>query len=98
MPPKAKARGVAAKAPAKAAFAGKAKAQSAGLLMGRAGPQGMLPPSGPVPVATRRWAHNGWDADYYDNKVALAAPGELVEPQFKMLTMPPDDPWRPCFR
>ena len=21
----------------------------------------------------------GWDADYYDNEVALAAPGELIE-------------------
>ena len=27
----------------------------------------------------RRWVHCGWDADYYDNEVALAAPGELVE-------------------
>ena len=80
MPPKAKARGMAAKAKAKAAFAGKAKAQSAGLAKGRgAGPQGTLPPSGPAPVATRRWVHCGWDADYYDNEVALAAPGELVE-------------------
>ena len=80
MPPKAKAKGVAAKAQAKAAFAGKAKAQSAGLGKGGgAGPQGTLRPSGPAPVATRRWVHCGWDADYYDNEVALAAPGELVE-------------------
>ena len=80
MPPEAKAKGVAAKAMAKAAFAGKAKAQSAGLVQGRgAGPQGTLPPSGPAPVATRRWVHCGWDADYYDNEVALAAPGELIE-------------------
>ena len=69
MPPKAKAKGVAAKAKAKAAFAGKAKAQSAGLAKGRgAGPQGTLPPSGPAPVATRRWVHCGWDADYAAGK------------------------------
>ena len=41
---------------AKAAFAGKAKAQSAGLSKGRgAAPQGTLRPSEPAPVATRRW-------------------------------------------
>ena len=79
MAPKAPARGVAAHAEARAALAGRAKAQSAGLLKGQAGPQGMLAPSGPVPVATRRWVHCGWDADYYDDEVALAAPGELVE-------------------
>ena len=28
---------------------------------------------------TRRGVHCSWDADYYDNEVALAAPGELVE-------------------
>ena len=38
MPPKAKARGMAAKAKAKAAFAGKAKAQSAGLTKGTDSP------------------------------------------------------------
>ena len=56
MPPKARAKGVAAKAMATAAFAGKAtKAQSAGLAKGRgAGSQGTLPPAGPAPVATRR--------------------------------------------
>ena len=80
MPPEAIANGVAAAALAKAAFAGKAKAQSAGLETGSGtGPQGTLPPSGPAPVATRRWVHCGWDADYYDDEVALAAPGELVE-------------------
>ena len=80
MPPKAKAKGVAAKARAKAAFAGKAKAQSAGLGKGGgAGPQGTLLPAGPAPEATRRWVHCGWDADYYDKEVALAAPGELIE-------------------
>ena len=69
MPPEAKAKGVAAKALAKAAFAGKAKAQSAGLVQGRgAGPQGTLPPSGPAPVATRRWVHCAWDADYYRSR------------------------------
>ena len=56
MPPEAIANGVAAAALAKAAFAGKAKAQSAGLETGSGtGPQGALPPSGPAPVATRRW-------------------------------------------
>ena len=60
MPPKAKAKGVAAKAKAKAAFAGKAKAQSAGLGKGGGAlPQGTLRPSGPAPVATRRWVHCG---------------------------------------
>ena len=53
MPPEARAKGVAAKAFAKAAFAGKAMAQSAGLAKGRgAGPQGTLRPSEPAPVAT----------------------------------------------
>ena len=42
-------------------------------------PQGALPPSGPVPETTRRWVHCGLDADYYDDEVALAAPGELIE-------------------
>ena len=56
MPPEARAKGVAAKALAKAAFAVKAKAQSAGLAKGRgAGPQGTLRPSEPAPVATRRY-------------------------------------------
>ena len=71
MPPKAKATGVAALAEARAAFAGKARPQSAGLSTRGTEPQGTLPPSGPAPVATRRWIRGGWDADYYyDNKNA----------------------------
>ena len=71
MPPKAKATGVAALAEARAAFAGKARPQSAGLSTRGAEPQDTLPPSGPAPVATRRWIRGGWDADYYyDNKNA----------------------------
>ena len=73
----AKAEGVAAKAKAKAAGAGKAMAPAEGLGKGGgAMPQGTLRPSGPPPVATRTWVHCGWDADNYDNEVALAAPGK----------------------
>ena len=71
---------MAAKAEAKATLAGKAEAQSAGRGMGGGvGPQGTLRPAKPAPEATRRWVHCGWDADYYDKAVALAAPGELIE-------------------
>ena len=76
MPPKAKAKGAAAKAKAKAAAAGKAKARAKGLGKGGvAGPKGALLPLEPPPAATRRWVHCGWGADFYDNEVALAAPG-----------------------
>ena len=30
-------------------------------------------------MATRRWVRCSWDGGYYDNEVALAAPGELVK-------------------
>ena len=80
MPPKAKAKGAAAKAKAKAAAAGKAKARAKGLgKCGGAWPKGGPQPPGPPPVATRRWVHCGWDADFYDNEVALAVPGEMIE-------------------
>ena len=81
MPPKAKAKGAAAKAKAKAAAAGKAKARAKAMAKGRGAlPKlGALGPFGPPPVATRRWIQCGWDADFYDNEVALAVPGELIE-------------------
>ena len=80
MPPKARAKGVAVKAKAKTASAGKAEAQAKGLGKGGgAVPKGALRPPGPPPVATRRWAHCGWDGDFYDNEIALAVPGELIE-------------------
>ena len=80
MPPKAKAKGAAARAKAKTAAAGKAKARAKGLGKGgEAVPEGALLPPGPQPVAARRCVHCGWDADFYDHKVALAVPGELIE-------------------
>ena len=81
MPPKAKARGAAAKAKAKAVAAGKAKARAKAMAKGGGAlPKlGALRSVGPPPVATRRWVQCGWDADFYDNEVALAVPGELIE-------------------
>ena len=80
MPPKAKAKGSAAQAKADAAAAGKVKAQARGLDKGRGAlPQGALQPPRPPPVATERWVRCSWDADYYDNEAALAAPDELTE-------------------
>ena len=77
MPPKAKATGVAALTEARAAFAGKARPRSTGLTWRGAEPPGTLPPSGPAPVATRRWICGGWDADYYyDNKIGRQHPSE----------------------
>ena len=79
-PPKAKAKGAAAEAKAKATAAGKAKTRARGLGQGGAAvPEGAPLPPEPLPAATRRWLHCGWDADFYDNEVALAVPGELIE-------------------
>ncbi len=66
MPPKAEAKGVAAKANAKAAAGGKTKAQAQGWGGGRDVPKGALLPAWPPPVTTRGWVHCGWDADCYD--------------------------------
>ena len=91
MPPKAKAKGRAAQATADAAAAGKVKAQARGLDKGKGAlPQGALQPSRPPPVATRRWVRCGWDADYYDNEAALAAPGELIEAVIQDAKAPPE--------
>ena len=77
MPPKAKATGVAALTEARAAFAGKARPQSTGLMWRGTEPPGTLPPPGPAPVATRGWLCGGWDADYYyNNKDAKQGGGQ----------------------
>ena len=64
MPPKARAKGVAAKAKAKAAFAGKAKAQSAGLTKGTDSPGPRLWPredgytaAGMLTITTMKTSH-----------------------------------------
>ena len=46
---------------------------------GRALPKGALGPAEPPPMAEWRWVHCGWEADFCDNEVALAVPGELIE-------------------
>ena len=81
MPPEARAKGEAAKARAKAAFflpfwKARAKGEAA---KARAKAVFFLPFLAGKAKTTSRGVHCSWDADYYDNKVALAAPGELVD-------------------
>ena len=91
-PPKAKAKGAAAEAKAEATAAGKAKTRVRGVGQGGAAvPEGALLLPEPLPAATRRWLHCGWDADFYDNEVALAVPGELIE----AVVQPQSDPLWP---
>ena len=63
--------------------AGKARVRGAARAMAKAG--GALPKiggrsiAGPPVAQIRRWIQCGWDAEYYDNEVALAVPGEVIE-------------------
>ena len=79
-PPEAMAKGAAAQAKAKAAATGKVKARAMAPSMGgRALPERALGAAWPPPMATWRWVHYGGDADFYDYKVALVVPCELIE-------------------
>ena len=51
----------------------------AGVRAEESGQRAPLGPPVPPPVATRREVHCGWDGDFYDDEIALAVPGELIE-------------------